>query len=110
MGFGFLESVYEKCLLIEIRKAGLDADSLSPLLRPFKYEDRIRLEFYRARSNFVLRVGTQNEETRSMPVKGNALNAIRQIAHDRYEVSGHDEPLCRLVKSDFRPLETTIQE
>ncbi|MBU2623719.1 MAG: GxxExxY protein, partial [Proteobacteria bacterium] len=22
MGFGFLESVYEKCLLIELRKAG----------------------------------------------------------------------------------------
>ncbi len=27
MGFGFLESVYEKCLLIELRKAGLDAES-----------------------------------------------------------------------------------
>jgi len=26
MGFGFLESVYEKCLLIELRKAGLRAD------------------------------------------------------------------------------------
>ena len=25
MGFGFLESVYEKCLLIELRKAGLQA-------------------------------------------------------------------------------------
>ncbi|PIX84836.1 MAG: GxxExxY protein, partial [Nitrospirae bacterium CG_4_10_14_3_um_filter_53_41] len=23
MGFGFLESVYEKCLLIELQKAGL---------------------------------------------------------------------------------------
>ena len=27
MGFGFLESVYEKCLLIELRKACLDAAS-----------------------------------------------------------------------------------
>ena len=27
MGFGFLESVYEKCLLIELLKAGLDAES-----------------------------------------------------------------------------------
>jgi GxxExxY protein len=26
MGFGFLESVYEKCLLIELRKAGLQAE------------------------------------------------------------------------------------
>ena len=27
MGFGFLESVYEKCMLIELRKAGLNAES-----------------------------------------------------------------------------------
>ncbi len=27
MGFGFLESVYEKCMLIELHKAGLDVAS-----------------------------------------------------------------------------------
>mgnify|MGYP006295017257 CR=1 FL=1 len=27
MGFGFLESVYEKCLLIELEKAGIRAES-----------------------------------------------------------------------------------
>ena len=27
MGYGFLESIYEKCLLIELRKAGLQAES-----------------------------------------------------------------------------------
>lgn len=27
MGFGFLESVYEKCLLIELRKAQLQTES-----------------------------------------------------------------------------------
>jgi len=27
MGFGFLESVYEKCLLIELHKAGLKSES-----------------------------------------------------------------------------------
>ncbi len=27
MGFGFLESVYEKCLLIELRKMGLDVEA-----------------------------------------------------------------------------------
>jgi len=26
MGFGFLESVYEKCFLIELKKAGLKAE------------------------------------------------------------------------------------
>lgn len=31
MGFGFLESVYEKCMLIELRKAGLAAESQKPI-------------------------------------------------------------------------------
>jgi len=31
MGFGFLESVYEKCLLIELRKSGLQAESQKPV-------------------------------------------------------------------------------
>ena len=31
MGFGFLESVYEKCMLIELNKAGLDGDSQKPI-------------------------------------------------------------------------------
>ena len=31
MGFGFLESVYEKCLLIEMRKAGLDTETQKPI-------------------------------------------------------------------------------
>jgi GxxExxY protein len=31
MGFGFLESVYERCLLIELRKAGLEAESQKPI-------------------------------------------------------------------------------
>ena len=32
MGYGFLESVYEKCLLIELRKAGLKAESQKPII------------------------------------------------------------------------------
>jgi len=31
MGFGFLESVYEKCMLIELTKAGLNAESQKPV-------------------------------------------------------------------------------
>ena len=31
MGYGFLESVYEKCLLIELEKADLNAESQKPL-------------------------------------------------------------------------------
>ena len=31
MGFGFLESVYEKCLIIELRKAELKVESQKPI-------------------------------------------------------------------------------
>lgn len=43
MGFGFLESVYEKCMLIELRKAGLNAKSQKPIT--VYYEDEIVGEF-----------------------------------------------------------------
>ncbi len=31
MGFGFLESVYEKCMLIELHKESLDTESQKPI-------------------------------------------------------------------------------
>jgi len=31
MGFGFLESVYEKCLIIELRRAGLGVEPQKPI-------------------------------------------------------------------------------
>ena len=31
MGFGFLESLYEKCMLIELEKAVLNAESQKPI-------------------------------------------------------------------------------
>ena len=31
LGFGFLESVYERCLLIELKKAGLQAEHQKPI-------------------------------------------------------------------------------
>ena len=43
MGFVFLESVYEKCLLIELRKAGLDTESQKPIT--VYYADEIVGEF-----------------------------------------------------------------
>ncbi len=43
MGFGFLESVYEKCLLIELHKAGLDAESQKPI--KVYYDNEIVGEF-----------------------------------------------------------------
>ena len=43
MGFGFLESVYEKCMLIELRKTGLNAESQKPIT--VYYGDEIVGEF-----------------------------------------------------------------
>jgi len=43
MGFGFLESVYEKCLVIEITNDGLMVESQKPIM--VKYHDVIVGEF-----------------------------------------------------------------
>jgi len=43
MGFGFLESVYEKCLLIELEKEGLQAESQKPII--VKYDNEVVGEF-----------------------------------------------------------------
>ena len=43
MGYGFLESVYEKCLLIELIKAGLFAVSQKPIT--VFYDDEVVGEF-----------------------------------------------------------------
>ena len=43
MGFGFLESVYEKCLLIELRKAELDTERQKPIT--VYYEGEVVGEF-----------------------------------------------------------------
>lgn len=43
MGFGFLESVYEKCLLTELCEAGLDAETQKPIT--VYYEGEVVGEF-----------------------------------------------------------------
>ena len=43
MGFGFLESVYEKCLMIELKKMGLVAESQVPI--HVEYDGEIVGEF-----------------------------------------------------------------
>ena len=44
LGFGFLESIYHKALLIELTKAGLTAESEKPL--KVHYDDQVIGEFY----------------------------------------------------------------
>ena len=43
MGFGFLESVYEKCMLIELAKSGLRFNSQEPI--KVQYEGQVVGEF-----------------------------------------------------------------
>jgi len=43
MGFGFLESVHEKCLLIELGKDGIRTESQKPII--VKYENEVVGEF-----------------------------------------------------------------
>jgi GxxExxY protein len=43
MGFGFLESVYEKCLVIELRALGIKAESQKPII--VHYHDEVVGEF-----------------------------------------------------------------
>ena len=38
MGFGFLESVYEKCMLIELRKGKLNGDAQKPIKVYYNHE------------------------------------------------------------------------
>ncbi|MBC8384331.1 MAG: GxxExxY protein [Candidatus Cloacimonetes bacterium] len=39
MGFGYLESVYEKCLLIELNKAGLEFENQKPII--VRYSEQV---------------------------------------------------------------------
>ena len=43
MGFGYLESVYEKCMLIELRKAGFNIESQKPIR--IQYEGEVVGDF-----------------------------------------------------------------
>jgi GxxExxY protein len=44
MGFGFLESVYEKCMVIELEKLGLEVKEQQPIT--VLYEGRVVGEFF----------------------------------------------------------------
>ncbi len=43
LGFGFLESVYEKCLMIELRREGMEAASQQAIV--VRYDDAVVGEF-----------------------------------------------------------------
>ena len=43
LGFGFLESVYHKCMLIELRRGGMEAASQQPIV--VRYDDEVVGEF-----------------------------------------------------------------
>jgi GxxExxY protein len=44
MGFGFVENIYEKCLHIELKKAGLNFEIQKPIA--VSYDDQVVGDFY----------------------------------------------------------------
>jgi len=73
MGFGFLESVYEKCLLIALRKDGARAQRHKPMI--VCYEGEIV-------GPFVAGIGV--EDTRILQLKSGAVVVAHEIQRVNY--------------------------
>ena len=94
MGFGFLESVYEKCLLIELCKSGIQAESQKPII--VQYEGEVV-------GNFVADIVVED-------VVILELKSVRQInqAHEIQLVNylvATDKPLGLLLNFGERKVE-----
>ena len=87
MGFGFLESVYEKCLLIELHKAGLDAESQKPIT--VYYDDEIVGEFVAdiiVNDTIILELKSVRRVVKAHEV---------QLVNPTFAIRGVDEPLSQ---------------
>ncbi|MBW2631352.1 MAG: GxxExxY protein [Deltaproteobacteria bacterium] len=82
MGYGFLESVYEKCLLIELRKSGLSAVSQEPIT--VLYENEVV-------GNFVADIIVENTIILE-------LKSIRQI------IQAHEVQLVNYLVATGKPV------
>ena len=82
MGFGFLESVYEKCMLIELGKAGLNAESQKPIT--VCYENEIVGEFIA-----------------DIIVNGTIILELKSV---RLIVNAHEVPLVNYLVATGKPV------
>ncbi|MBW2674575.1 MAG: GxxExxY protein [Deltaproteobacteria bacterium] len=82
MGYGFLESVYEKCLLIELRKSGLSAVSQEPIT--VSYENEVV-------GNFVADIMVENKIILE-------LKSIRRI------IQAHEVQLVNYLVATGKPV------
>ncbi len=108
MGFGFLESVYEKCLLIELKKSGLEAVAQKRIT--VKYEGEVV-------GDFIADILVENEiilELKSVRclVQAHEVQLVNYLVATGKDVGllfNFSEEKVE-VKRKVRTLETTIKD
>ena len=109
MGYGFLESVYEKCLMIELMKAGLQAESQKPIT--VEYEGEIVGEFVAdivVESSVILELKSVKRIIRAHEIQlvnylvatGTEVGLILNFAEEKVEVKRKVRSLKQLDQQD----------
>ena len=109
MGYGFLESVYEKCLLIELKKAGLNAEAQKPLT--VHYDDQVVGEFVTdiiVEDSIILELKSVRRIIRAHEIQlvnylvatGKEVGLILNFAEDKVQVKRKVRNLQNIDKQD----------
>ena len=109
MGYGFLESVYEKCLMIELKKAGLQAKAQAAV--SVEYEGEIVGDFIAdvvVEESLILELKSVKRIIRAHEVQlvnylvatGTEVGLILNFAEEKVEVKRKVRDLRRLDQQD----------
>jgi len=109
MGYGFLESVYEKCLMIELEKAGFQAESQKPIT--VEYEGEVVGEFVAdvvVEGSVILELKSVKRIVRAHEIQlvnylaatGTEVGLILNFAEEKVEVKRKVRSLKRLDHPD----------
>jgi GxxExxY protein len=109
MGFGFLESVYEKCLMIELRQIGLLAEAQVPI--NVEYEGEVVGEFFAdvlVEGSVILELKSVKRIIRAHEIQlvnylvatGKEIGLILNFAEEKVEVKRKVRSLKNLDQQD----------
>jgi GxxExxY protein len=109
MGFGFLESVYEKCLMIELRQIGLLAEAQVPI--NVEYEGEVVGEFFTdvlVEGSVILELKSVKRIIRAHEIQlvnylvatGKEIGLILNFAEEKVEVKRKVRSLKNLDQQD----------
>lgn len=109
MGYGFLESVYEKCLMIELKKAGFQAELQKPII--VEYEGEVVGEFIAdvvVEGSVILELKSVRRIVRAHEIQlvnylaatGMEVGLILNFAEEKVEVKRKVRSLKRLDQQD----------